>query len=34
MNSILNIEYIMFRTENANELLEKNAVAVIYNLKI
>jgi hypothetical protein len=34
MNSILNIEYIMFRTENTNELLEKNAVAVIYDLKI
>jgi len=34
MNSILNIGYIMLRTENANELKEKNAVAVIYDLKI
>jgi hypothetical protein len=34
MNSILNIEYIMLRIENANELLEKNALAIIYDLKI
>jgi hypothetical protein len=33
MNSILNTEHIMVRTENANELLDKNAVAVIYDKK-